>query len=77
MDDMTTPGPNHPANRGIRNRGGGENRRHEFFDQNLTDAQNNVQNAHFGNTTNSAIAPNVVSMAAYKRAKDSRRPEGY
>jgi hypothetical protein len=76
MDDMTTPGPNHPANRGIRNRGGGENRRHAFFDQNLSDTENNVQNAHHSGT-DSAIAPNVVSMAAYKRNKDSRRPEGY
>lgn len=76
MDDMTTPGPNHPANRGLRNRGGGDNRRHEFFDQNLTDTENNVQNAHFG-TSPSAIAPNVTSMAAFKREKDSRRPEGY
>ena len=77
MDDMTTPGPNHPANRGIRNRGGGENRRHEFFDQTLSDTENNVQNAHYGKSTDSAIAPNVVSMAAFKRNKDSRRPEGY
>jgi hypothetical protein len=76
MDDMTTPGPNHPANRGLRNRGGGQNRRHEFFDQNLSDAENNVQNAHHSGT-DSAIAPNVVSMAAYKRNKDSKRPEGY
>ena len=76
MDDMTTPGPNHPAHRGIRNRGGGENRRHAFFDQNLSDTENNVQNAHYSGT-DSAIAPNVVSMAAFKRNTDSRRPEGY
>jgi len=76
MDDMTTPGPNHPAHRGIRNRGGGENRRHAFFDQNLSDTENNVQNAHYSGT-DSSIAPNVVSMAAFKRNKDSRRPEGY
>jgi len=76
MDDMTTPGPNQPAHRGIRNRGGGENRRHAFFDQNLSDTENNVQNAHYSGT-DSAIAPNVVSMAAFKRNKDSRRPEGY
>jgi len=76
MDDMTTPGPNHPAHRGIRNRGGGENRRHAFFDQNLSDTENNVQNAHYSGT-DSAIAPNVVSMAAFKRNKDSRKPEGY
>ena len=76
MDDMKTPGPNHPAHNGLRNRGGGENRRHEFFDQNLSDAENNVQNAHHSGTK-SAIAPNVTSMAAFKRNKASRKPEGY